>query len=1111
MKRINFFKSHLKSIVFALFVVSQVSAQDIAINEVMASNNTVIDDEDGDFSDWIEIYNYGGTAINLNGYGLSDDITLPFKWMFPAETIQPGDFLLVYASGKDRSVVGQELHTNFSISSGGEDLQLTEPSGMMIDQTTGVALQADVSYGRQPDGTGAWKYFYSSTPGSSNLGTGLNELLLPPTFSHESGLFTAGFDLTLTHANPNATIVYTTDGSEPKLSDVGGVNYEYKNEYPTQVNGTPGPMLTDSHESIQYSSVINVYDRSVDPDDMAAKNTRQHDIYVPINPVRKGFVVRARAYVNGIASTVTSKTFFVWSGGNPYNIPLISIQTNERNLFDYDDGIYNAGVDFDTWRANNPNNNQYYRPQWNNYWRSGSAWEYPANIEIFESSAALLDPVININAGMRIHGNNSRSLGIKNLRLYARSEYDTNSTFQHDIFKKDIFDAPVPNTEFKRLMLRGDGSGGSIAYDVVFNTAMQPIYSGATRIQPAVHFFNGEFWGLTAFRDRIDDRYFEFNYDLNVDNIAIIDCKGANCGLDEGISSDFTDFISMRDFIRDNDMSNQALYDQVEDILDMTTFIDHEIMEIFSANNSFERKFWRARVPENGGYGDGKWRITVQDFEAAMQPNINWLEHYLDTTGSDYRKMFGNLIENQGFKNQFINRFADVMNTVLGTTYFNNVVNDVFNEVNPYLLEDENRFPRVDFYKSSEQQELLDWGTNRPGIQRDEVKSYFSINSIVDFELDVSSDTEGFIKINTIDIEESTPGVPQNPYPWIGQYFHNIPVRLEAKALPGYMFSHWSGDQTGTNPVITVTATNDQQIQANFIPISNPQEMVYFWMFDGETPNDTPFENVNVSYADNNLAASIEYNSCLAGYPFTPTHQSWRKASFERKNEPTSLNYFSEANNNVPYANADIKGVQVRQPFRSNGLENHLIFNVPTNDLQDIALSLAVMSNGAAESILVDYWDGSQWIDDDMTNPVMAITGAYEVLTFDFTNVALANNNPNFKIRMRFDGSDMTADNSDEVIMNNIALLGVELLSIHDFEKSAKINVYPNPTNKIVTITSDQIIEEIEIYNIYGQRVGGRKVNKKDIAVDLERYETGVYLVKVVSQFEEQTVRVVKQ
>ena len=93
----------------------------------MASNNTAISDADGDFSDWIELYNYGSTPINLQGYGLSDDTATPFKWTLPSFIIQPETYLLVWASDKDRTIPGEPLHTNFKISSSGEAITITNP------------------------------------------------------------------------------------------------------------------------------------------------------------------------------------------------------------------------------------------------------------------------------------------------------------------------------------------------------------------------------------------------------------------------------------------------------------------------------------------------------------------------------------------------------------------------------------------------------------------------------------------------------------------------------------------------------------------------------------------------------------------------------------------------------------------------------------------------------------------------------------------------------------------------------------------------------------------------------------------------------------------------
>ena len=98
------------------------------ISEFLASNNSVLDDEDGDDSDWIELHNAGDTDMSLNRWYLTDDADNLRKWRFPEVNLDAGEYLIVFASGKDRDITDQELHTNFRLSSGGEYLSLVEAS-----------------------------------------------------------------------------------------------------------------------------------------------------------------------------------------------------------------------------------------------------------------------------------------------------------------------------------------------------------------------------------------------------------------------------------------------------------------------------------------------------------------------------------------------------------------------------------------------------------------------------------------------------------------------------------------------------------------------------------------------------------------------------------------------------------------------------------------------------------------------------------------------------------------------------------------------------------------------------------------------------------------------
>ncbi len=113
------------------FCPAPILAQDVVISEFLALGGDLLD-EDGELSDWIEIYNGGASAVNLEGWYLSDDEDDLKKWRFPDTSLEEGQFLIVFASGKNRAEPGQEFHTNFRLSSSGEFLALVLPDGETV-------------------------------------------------------------------------------------------------------------------------------------------------------------------------------------------------------------------------------------------------------------------------------------------------------------------------------------------------------------------------------------------------------------------------------------------------------------------------------------------------------------------------------------------------------------------------------------------------------------------------------------------------------------------------------------------------------------------------------------------------------------------------------------------------------------------------------------------------------------------------------------------------------------------------------------------------------------------------------------------------------------------
>ena len=117
---------------FFTLLVPIVAPAELTISEFLADNSGVSRlDEDGFPADWIEIHNSGSTVVFLNGYHLTDDAADLDKWALPGVPVGPGGSLLVFASGKDRRVLGSELHTNFSLDAKGEFLALVKPDGSL--------------------------------------------------------------------------------------------------------------------------------------------------------------------------------------------------------------------------------------------------------------------------------------------------------------------------------------------------------------------------------------------------------------------------------------------------------------------------------------------------------------------------------------------------------------------------------------------------------------------------------------------------------------------------------------------------------------------------------------------------------------------------------------------------------------------------------------------------------------------------------------------------------------------------------------------------------------------------------------------------------------------
>ena len=189
-----------------------VATASVVISEFMAANDTTLLDEDGDTEDWIELHNSGASAVNLQGWYLSDDEDDQIKWQFPSTVLQADQYIVIFASNKERAVSGAELHTNFKLSAGGEYLALTRPDGITIATEFAPEYPEqfdDISYGGNT-------YFPIPSPGATN-NEGVTDLEGSIEFSLDHGFFDQTQTLEISSNLPNGDIRYTLDGSTPPI------------------------------------------------------------------------------------------------------------------------------------------------------------------------------------------------------------------------------------------------------------------------------------------------------------------------------------------------------------------------------------------------------------------------------------------------------------------------------------------------------------------------------------------------------------------------------------------------------------------------------------------------------------------------------------------------------------------------------------------------------------------------------------------------------------------------------------------------------------------------------------------------------------------------------
>jgi hypothetical protein len=877
----------MKLLLVCFLLLHQISFSQIVINEGCNKNYLSVSDENGDASDWIELYNSGTTPVNLNGYALSDKPTVPNMWIFSNLNIPAGGFIQVFCSQKNRygSAPFQfgVSEQNFTPQAGWSQHQLVTPFywdgvsnvvinvcsynntqytensifkqtatpyistiGSFIDGSPAACSASNAStYYQRPNiklnnaiiGTGTiqngntdypapfgnWYWgarhqmlIRASELSASGLSAGMinsigfevaatngenytyvdfhliatqaNELtaeFIPlqgnlfhtnfklggggetvylfdsaqqlvsslrvesPTFDISVGLSpdasaTVKWLVPSPAASNNSSVFYSDSLKRPILSKISGINNSAFYLKISHNNVVPSKLVytTDGSEPIfdspSYTDSIFVYQKIV----IRAK-------VFPIDPIG-GFLPSQQ--------TIATYIFNVSHG-----TPILLVTTDHSNLYG------STGI-FDNWSSD------WIKPAHAVYLNEGIG--HPLVFERFTS--------IRMDGG----AGGSRSQPQHSFRL----SFDHSALGQAPVQYPLIPDRP-DRTKYSEIYIR-NGSNQYLSLPYKDASQVRMMSEGTknyySAYRPVSVYINGSYFGLYELREKFNAEYFEIHDGANKDSMDLLSLSyWYNLVLRsvEGDAQHFWD--SYADFLTLNPLSSNYVND-ADQLIDMKQYSDYIIAESWMGNVDWPGNNIKIYRSDKTNW---RWRFGLIDLELSMQPNgwtsctDNHINYMLgQSTGNPYINIWLQSIQNIDYKNYFINRFADLMNTSYQTdvllareqTFFESMVTEMPNEFARWG-DPNNIAGQMQAFVTNHEvfQEQL---SCRDSVVFEQLQAAFNLVKKVGIELDVVPVNGGEIALNTIQ---------PNDYPWNGFYFDGVPVNMVAIAKPGYSFSHW--------------------------------------------------------------------------------------------------------------------------------------------------------------------------------------------------------------------------------------------------------------------------------------------------------------------------------
>lgn len=489
--------------------------------------------------------------------------------------------------------------------------------------------------------------------------------------------------------------------------------------------------------------------------------------------IDSNLVLRASAIKKGYQrSIIGTKTYLI---GENSSLSILSLTTSPENLWSKRRGIYK------------------------NYEKRG--WERSAHVEYFErTDSGEFIAAVNKTVDIRIAGKTSRRQPKKSFNVIA-NKIDGRKKIKYKLFDSKEID------EFKGISVRADATSGRNVTDLWVGERFKNelVYeineqmNGNVSMQayePVLLFLNGEYWGIYNMMERKGRDFIEQNHGVKeMDILTYQDPKPVR-----GSSDDYDDLIT---YIQMNDIALDSVYQVVCDQVDIESYIDQWVYETYAGAHDIgvNIRCWKGKEPGS------KWKWISYDQDSWNTVHENSFAYFLE---AEQIPLFGRLMLNRTFRDQFLNRLMDYLNTKLNTENVLTTLDKILVRIEDEIDRERARWEDTMLYvpKGQRVEWMKDYAVRRPEILRKQMIEYFKL-------------TGGSIEVNVIDSEGGKIRVNSLTHDtgWSGTYLENLPIQIEAIPDEGYVFVKWKGRKFPKVSKGRILPVKAPKIRAVFKPV----------------------------------------------------------------------------------------------------------------------------------------------------------------------------------------------------------------------------------------------------------------------------------------------------